>query len=112
MRLKPSPDICLLLEGTYPYVSGGVSTWVHQIITALPDLTFCVFFIGSEKADYTKFKYEPPANVLSVEEIYLHETAVRHRQKSTANPAAVHDHVRQLLAHHPTDAAAADEFAS
>ena len=108
MRLKPSPDICLLLEGTYPYVSGGVSTWVHQIITALPDLTFCVFFIGSEKADYTKFKYEPPANVLSVEEIYLHETPVRHRQKSTANPAAVHDHVRQLLAHHPTDAAAAD----
>ena len=28
--------VCLLLEGTYPYVSGGVSTWVHQIIEAMP----------------------------------------------------------------------------
>ena len=108
MRPKPSPDICLLLEGTYPYVSGGVSTWVHQIITALPDLTFCVFFIGSEKSDYAKFKYDPPPNVLSVEEIYLHEAPVKQRKKSAANPAAVHHALRQLLAHLPTDPAAAD----
>ena len=33
-------DVCLVLEGTYPYVSGGVSTWVHQIVTALSDVTF------------------------------------------------------------------------
>lgn len=24
----PQADIALLLEGTYPYVSGGVSSWV------------------------------------------------------------------------------------
>ena len=112
MSPKPSPDVCLLLEGTYPYVSGGVSTWVHQMVTALPDLTFCVFFIGSEKADHTKFKYEPPANVLNIEEIYLHGTPARHRQKGTANPAAVHDALRQLLAHHPTSPAAADTLTS
>ena len=23
-------DVCLVLEGTYPYVSGGVSSWVHE----------------------------------------------------------------------------------
>ena len=108
MPSMPSPDICLLLEGTYPYVSGGVSTWVHQTISTLPDLTFTVFFIGSEKTDYSKFKYEPPANVLSVEEIYLHGPPVRKRMKSTASPAAVHDLVRQLLAHHPHDPAPAD----
>ncbi|MFX5752041.1 DUF3492 domain-containing protein, partial [Acinetobacter baumannii] len=24
-------DVMLLLEGTFPYVSGGVSSWVNQI---------------------------------------------------------------------------------
>ena len=35
----PIADVGLLLEGTYPYVSGGVSSWVHQIINGFPDLT-------------------------------------------------------------------------
>jgi polysaccharide biosynthesis protein PelF len=32
-------DIALLLEGTFPYVSGGVSSWVNQIIRAYPEYT-------------------------------------------------------------------------
>ncbi len=72
---QPKPDVCLLLEGTYPYVSGGVSTWVHQIINALPEYQFSLFFIGSEKAANVKFKYTLPPNIISIEEIYLHEPA-------------------------------------
>ena len=30
----PDYDVCLMLEGTYPFVSGGVSTWVHNLIRA------------------------------------------------------------------------------
>ncbi|OYW31068.1 MAG: hypothetical protein B7Z51_05725, partial [Methyloversatilis sp. 12-65-5] len=46
--IKPAGvDVALLLEGTFPYVSGGVSSWVNQIIRAFPDLTFAVVFIGS-----------------------------------------------------------------
>ncbi|RBP47511.1 glycosyltransferase involved in cell wall biosynthesis [Roseimicrobium gellanilyticum] len=69
----PAVDICLLLEGTYPYVSGGVSTWVHQIITAMPQVTFGIFYIGSEKGEDTSYKYEIPENVLVLEELYLFE---------------------------------------
>ncbi|MBN9127926.1 MAG: DUF3492 domain-containing protein, partial [Nitrosospira sp.] len=35
-------DIALLLEGTYPYIRGGVSAWVHQIISGLPEIRFAV----------------------------------------------------------------------
>ncbi len=28
--------ICLVLEGSYPYVHGGVSTWMHAYIQAMP----------------------------------------------------------------------------
>lgn len=66
-------DVCLVLEGTYPYVRGGVSTWVHQIITSLPDLTFSVFYIGWEKEEGASFHYTLPANLLEVREAYLCE---------------------------------------
>ena len=29
-------DVCLVVEGTYPYVAGGVSSWLHALITNLP----------------------------------------------------------------------------
>jgi hypothetical protein len=33
-------DVCLIVEGAYPYVSGGVSSWVHGLIRRQPDITF------------------------------------------------------------------------
>ncbi len=70
----PVADVCLLLEGTWPYVRGGVSSWVNQLILGLPDLTFSVFFIGGQKDAYGKRHYPIPDNVLHIEEHFL-ETA-------------------------------------
>jgi glycosyltransferase involved in cell wall biosynthesis len=66
-------DVCLLLEGTYPFVRGGVSSWVHQIISGLPELTFSLVFIGSRRADYADPKYALPANVVHLETHYLED---------------------------------------
>ncbi|MCB1208925.1 MAG: GT4 family glycosyltransferase PelF [Verrucomicrobiales bacterium] len=70
-RRTPDSDICLILEGTYPYVSGGVSTWVHQIINAFPEWRFSIFFLGAQKDPKATYKYELPTNVTCVEEVYL-----------------------------------------
>ena len=32
--------ICLVLEGCYPYVFGGVSTWMHQYINQMQEHEF------------------------------------------------------------------------
>ena len=29
-------DVCIITEGTFPYVMGGVSTWIAQIIESMP----------------------------------------------------------------------------
>lgn len=63
--------VCLLLEGTYPYVSGGVSTWVHQIVEAMPEIDFSVHFIGDQKQHNASYKYALPENVTSLTESYL-----------------------------------------
>jgi len=64
-------DIGLLLEGTFPYVSGGVSSWVNQIIRAFPQYTFAIIFIGSQREDYGEPKYALPDNVVHLETHYL-----------------------------------------
>lgn len=64
-------DITLLLEGTYPFVRGGVSSWMHQIIEGLPQYTFALIFLGSKEKDYDAPKYVLPDNVVHLECHYL-----------------------------------------
>jgi glycosyltransferase involved in cell wall biosynthesis len=64
-------NICLLLEGTYPYVRGGVSSWVKQLIEGMPDLKFSIVFLGGSASEYDKPAYEIPANVVHIENHYL-----------------------------------------
>ena len=64
-------DICLILEGTYPYIRGGVSSWVHQIINGFPEYQFALLFIGATREHYSKMLYELPDNVCHLELYFL-----------------------------------------
>ncbi|NPB06979.1 MAG: DUF3492 domain-containing protein [Aquificae bacterium] len=64
-------DVLFIAEGTYPYVRGGVSTWIHQIITGMPDLSFGVLFLGSREEDYGEIKYQLPENLVYLENFYM-----------------------------------------
>lgn len=66
-------DVCLLLEGTYPFVAGGVSTWIHNLIKGMPELTFtavCILASSKEKAEY---RYDVPDNFVDPQIVYLHD---------------------------------------
>lgn len=63
-------DICLILEGTYPYVEGGVSTWTHELIAAHPDKTFHVLSILPRDGAVNK-KFTFPANVVGHTDLRL-----------------------------------------
>lgn len=72
MQQQPKyADITLLLEGTYPFIRGGVSSWVHQIIEGLPQYTFSIIFLGSRKGDYGGPQYILADNVVHLECHYL-----------------------------------------
>lgn len=63
--------ICLVLEGCYPYVFGGVSTWMHQYIQSMKEHEFVLWVIGANGKDRGKFVYELPDNVKEVYEVFL-----------------------------------------
>ena len=75
--------ICLVLEGCYPYVHGGVSTWMHQYITVMKEHEFVLWVIGAHACDRGKFVYELPDNVVEVHEVFL-DDALTWKSKWTA----------------------------
>ena len=67
-------DIMLFSEGTYPYVKGGVSGWVLQLMKGLPEFTFGVCFIGATQyldGELMTVSYEFPENLKHLEVHYL-----------------------------------------
>ncbi len=71
IKQSSNVDIMLLAEGTYPYVKGGVSSWIHQLIQGLPHRRFGVCFIGSREEDYEEIQYQFPENLVHLEVHYL-----------------------------------------
>ena len=63
--------ICMVLEGCYPYINGGVSTWAHQYITEMPEHEFVLWVIGAKAEDKDKFVYTLPENVVEVHQVFL-----------------------------------------
>jgi polysaccharide biosynthesis protein PelF len=81
-------DVCLVLEGTYPYVKGGVSTWVHDLIGSLPELRFAVVHVAPQRGTYKKKLYALPANVVRLTDLYCREPLVRGRDPAAPQRAA------------------------
>ncbi len=73
--------ICVILEGCYPYVTGGVSSWIHQYMQAMPQHEFVIWAIGADSKDRGKFKYELPANVVQVQEVFLNDALTMNFEK-------------------------------
>ena len=65
--------ICLFLEGSYPHITGGVSTWAQMLIKNMPGFEFIIYSIGAEEKYRGSYKYKLPANVTSIHEVFIDE---------------------------------------
>jgi len=120
-------DVCLVLEGTYPYVKGGVSTWVHDLIGSLPELQFALVHVAPERGTYTRRLYSPPANVVTLSDLYCREPiargsdaaalqraahAERHRHAEARRSSRVLNGIRRLHLEDQADSSLIDDLAS
>jgi glycosyltransferase involved in cell wall biosynthesis len=106
-------DVALLLEGTYPFVRGGVSSWVRRLIDGLPEITFSVTFLGGRRSDYGPPAYARSPNVRHFECEYLFEPPEREPGPvrldgvaALAGMDALHDALRTTGAEEGLDPAA------
>lgn len=82
------PDILIPSEGTYPYVRGGVSSWIAQLMAGLPQYKFGIVFIGSKREEYApKPLFEFPENLVYVIETFMFDEDQKPPIKATnGNP--------------------------
>lgn len=66
--------ICMIVEGSYPYIMGGVSSWVHMLISKTPEAEIIIQALITDRSLRGKFLYQLPPNVVEVREIYLQDT--------------------------------------
>lgn len=65
--------ICIIAEGCYPYIIGGVSSWVHNIINLFPNIEFNLVTIVADRSYRGKFTYKLPENLTKIYEVYLQD---------------------------------------
>ncbi|MHA6690746.1 GT4 family glycosyltransferase PelF [Devosia sp. A449] len=90
---EPTADVCLIAEGCYPYVAGGVSTWIDWLIRAHPELTFTVLAILPSTPD-SEPRYARPDNLLSINHVRLDDNTLG---TSRAWPAVTPERLAELL---------------
>jgi len=59
----PTADVCIVVEGCYPFVAGGVSSWIDWLIRTQPDLTFHVVALSATD-EARPLRYQLPDNVV------------------------------------------------
>jgi len=102
------PEVCLILEGTYPYVTGGVSSWTHQLITRLPEVSFHLYCLIAER-EPGPWLFPRPENVTGVTTLSLgrmadvlgEESRVLRPDEEEILVGVVRDFHRKLLAGDP-----------
>lgn len=62
----------MILEGTYPFISGGVSSWVHALITGMPELDFGILYL-SDRYGSKESRYALPENLKLLHEVSVYD---------------------------------------
>ncbi len=65
-------DVCILVEGCYPYIPGGVSAWIDWLIKSQPDLSFQVVALWPKPTTQLP-RYALPPNVAGLHHLYLQD---------------------------------------
>jgi polysaccharide biosynthesis protein PelF len=78
-------DVGLIIEGAYPYVVGGVSSWVHDLIGSQPDRTFHLIVLSVDGKPQER-RYTLPANVIGFTEVPLQRSGSQVPEGRAAEP--------------------------
>lgn len=75
--------VCIVAEGCYPFVVGGVSSWIHSMIRLFPQTEFIILAIAANRTQRGKYAYELPENVSEVYEVYLQDVDWGRKRRKT-----------------------------
>ncbi len=69
--------VCLICEGSYPYVPGGVSSWVQMLCSQFQDVEFVIWAIATTREEMPEYACRVPENVKEIQTLYLGDAAFK-----------------------------------
>jgi hypothetical protein len=99
------PDVSLIVEGTYPYRTGGVSIWLDRLLRGLPDVTFAVTHLGGADSLPGREVFDRPPNLVAVRDLILDPE----RERPAADD---HGHLPDARVQHALSTGAASSLAA
>ncbi|MFN4197292.1 MAG: GT4 family glycosyltransferase PelF, partial [Caldimicrobium sp.] len=97
MDKRKKIDVLLIAEGTYPYIRGGVSSWIHDLISNISEYSFGIIFLGSRPEDYGDIKYKLPENLVYLHVEYLFKDTERPKPKEIEGNKKAFESVRDII---------------
>lgn len=79
--------VCMLTEGSYPYIFGGVSSWISDLLHSFPAVQFVIVAIMPTGQTVREYSYTLPPNVVTVHTIFLDEFHRYDPLSATSEPA-------------------------
>ncbi|HEX4905530.1 MAG TPA: GT4 family glycosyltransferase PelF [Acidimicrobiales bacterium] len=67
-------DVCVILEGTWPSVTGGVSTWVQCLLEGLDGVDVSVVHLRADETPSSRRGFTPPASVRRIVDVAIDPT--------------------------------------
>lgn len=99
-RSAATSDVCIIVEGCYPYISGGVSAWIDWLIRSQPATSFSIVTLWPRPTAQPP-RYALPPNVTSFHHLYLQDFGARPiiLQKPNAHADTFADALTELIGH-------------
>lgn len=89
--------ICIIAEGSYPYVAGGVSGWIQMLLERFTEHEFVIWSIATSRAEMSELKYTLPENVKAVKTIYLNDIKFHTQHANLRLTKAEHEALKSLV---------------
>ena len=89
--------VCIIAEGSYPYVAGGVSSWVQMLLEHFSDIEFVIWSIATSREEMSEMKYTLPENVKEVKTIYLNDVKFKTVHSNIKLSKDEHEALRSLI---------------
>jgi polysaccharide biosynthesis protein PelF len=94
--MVPEADVCLIVEGGYPYILGGVASWMDALVRASPGLKFHVITISIASQPRIR-KYPIAENVVGITDVLL-DVCPKGRKPSAKDEERIGEGVRLMHA--------------
>jgi len=65
-------DVCLIVEGCYPYISGGVSAWIDWLMRRQTDISFSIVTLWPKPTQQSA-SYALPPNAVDLNHLFLQD---------------------------------------